>query len=158
MASKRMILLVGVPAAGKSTYIETVLADTPLAIASSDNIIEAIAAEEGLTYDDVFTKYVNVAEKMMYQDIEKYIKDGWETIVVDRTNVSVKARKKILDFMKGRGFRFEAVVFQTPQMDEWNRRLGSRPGKTIPRHVLDSMACNLVIPTEEEGFSKITFL
>jgi hypothetical protein len=42
--------------------------------------------------------------------------------------------------------------------EEWNRRLDSRPGKTIPAHVLSSMIEHYEVPTEAEGFDKIIFL
>lgn len=154
--TRRCIMLVGVPGAGKSTWLKTEMENIPFAIASTDNIIEEVAASKGQTYDEVFTKYISVAETMMFQDIQKYIDDGWETIVIDRTNVSVKARRRIMERFRGFDFQFEAVVFPVPEKEEWDRRLKSRPGKTIPQAVLNSMAANLALPTEEEGFAKIT--
>lgn len=154
--ARRCIMLVGVPGAGKSTWLATEMENVPFAIASTDNIIEEVAASKGQTYDEVFTKYISVAEKMMFDDIQKYITDGWETIVIDRTNVSVKARRRIMERFRGHDFEFEAVVFPVPEKAEWDRRLRSRPGKTIPQAVLNSMAANLAIPSFDEGFTKIT--
>ena len=48
-----------------------------------------------------------------------------------------------------------AVVFKTPEPAELARRLASRPGKTIPDHVMLSMLQNYKDPTEEEGFQEI---
>lgn len=156
--TKRCIMLIGVPGAGKTTWLQTQMENVPFAIASTDNIIEEIALENGQTYDEVFTKYISVAEKMMFDDIQKYINDGWETIVVDRTNVSKKARRRIMERFRGTDFVFEAVVFPVPEREEWTRRLKSRPGKTIPQHVLESMANNLAIPSDDEGFVNVTYV
>jgi hypothetical protein len=42
--------------------------------------------------------------------------------------------------------------------EEWNHRLDSRPGKTIPGYILSSMIEHYEVPTEAEGFDKIIFL
>jgi gluconate kinase len=48
-------------------------------------------------------------------------------------------------------------VFKTPEADELKRRLESRPGKSIPDHVIKSMIDNFEMPTEEEGFKEIWY-
>jgi hypothetical protein len=52
-----------------------------------------------------------------------------------------------------------AVVFKTPDPAELERRLNSRPGKNIPKHVQASMAdqLNNNPPTLEEGFDEIWY-
>jgi gluconate kinase len=48
-----------------------------------------------------------------------------------------------------------AVVFKTPEKEELDRRLASRPGKNIPAHVMRSMIEHFEMPSEEEGFKEI---
>jgi predicted kinase len=84
-------------------------------------------------------------------------------VVIDRTNLTAKSRKKFIDYLKPYGYEFEAVVFPLPgtvefSEEEWFRRLDSRQGKTIPNSVLASMVNSAQMPTEEEGFTKITVL
>jgi len=50
-----------------------------------------------------------------------------------------------------------AVVFQTPDEEEHQRRLKTRPGKVIPEAVLWDMVWNFEMPTYEEGFSEIWY-
>jgi gluconate kinase len=50
-----------------------------------------------------------------------------------------------------------AVVFQTPEQDELKRRLKSRPGKVIPKRVVETMIELWEEPTEEEGFKEIWY-
>ena len=38
---------------------------------------------------------------------------------------------------------------------EHERRLSSRPGKSIPAHVMKTMKENLQFPTKDEGFNEI---
>ena len=154
MNTKKCIVLIGVPAAGKSTWLE-LYADKPCAVVSTDNILEGFASEEGITYDESFAKYAKVVTPMMWKELDTRIEEEWETIIVDRSNMSVKARKLFFERVKGKGYEFHAVVFPIPEKEEWDRRLSSRPGKTIPQYVLDSMVQSFEMPIESEGFETI---
>jgi gluconate kinase len=50
-----------------------------------------------------------------------------------------------------------AIVFKTPEADELARRLASRPGKSIPDHVVRSMIDNFEMPSLDEGFTQVWF-
>lgn len=149
-------LLVGVPGSGKSTWLLDREYIEDQYIASTDDIIEQIAFGFGMTYDEGFKDLIKFAEKVMWKELADFAEDG-ERIYIDRTNLSVKSRKRFIDFLKPYGYEFDAVVFATPETEEWARRL-YRPGKTIPDHVLESMADNIEMPKKEEGFTKITFV
>ena len=146
-------ILVGVPGSGKSTWLQS---QYNYYVASTDNIIEQIVGGFDMTYNEGFKDLINFAEKVMWKELETFVKLGWN-IAIDRTNLSVKSRKRFIDFLKPYGYEFDAVVFPTPETEEWAKRL-HRPGKTIPDHVLESMADNIEMPTKEEGFTNITFL
>jgi predicted kinase len=149
-------ILVGVPGSGKSTWLLGREHIEDQYIASTDDIIEAIAFGFGLTYDEGFKDLIKFAEKVMWKELADFAEDG-ERIYVDRTNLSVKSRKRFMDFLRPYGYEFDAVVFATPKTDEWAKRL-HRPGKTIPDHVLESMADNIEMPTKAEGFINITHI
>jgi predicted kinase len=144
--------LVGVPGSGKSTWFEKTQVGQ---LISSDEIIESVAAEYEMSYNEVFQDLIKFADKAMWRNLELCAQDQ-EDVVIDRTNLTVKSRKRFMNFLKG--YEFEAFVFPTPEETEWRRRLDSRPGKTIPAHVLVSMLKNFESPTEKEGFSKITYV
>jgi predicted kinase len=157
--TKKIYMLVGAPASGKSTWIEKEF-QGECHVVSTDKIIDEIAFETGRTYDQVFSTYMKVAEKMMWEEFDKYVGDGYSPIVVDRTNMSVKSRRKFFERLKNfhlnHGYEIEAVVFKTPEETEWNRRLNSRVGKTIPQHVLESMVKSYEQPRLTEGFTKVS--
>lgn len=160
--TKKCVILVGVPGSGKSTWINNTESkrlaennESARAI-STDRIIESIAHSWGFSYDQAFSDLIKFAEKVMWKDLTAHAELG-STLYIDRTNLSVKSRKKFIDFLEPYGYEFEAVVFETPDDEEWQRRL-DRPGKTIPVHVLESMADNIEIPTMSEGFAKITYI
>jgi hypothetical protein len=53
-----------------------------------------------------------------------------------------------------------AIVFEIDD-DELNRRLNERSnatGKTIPPHVIKSMAQSYIPPTKSEGFDEVKFV
>jgi gluconate kinase len=56
-----------------------------------------------------------------------------------------------------RDYEHIAVVFTTPDRAELDVRLAGRPGKHIPKTVVDSMINGFEMPTEEEGFKEIWY-
>ncbi len=148
-------ILVGVPASGKSTWLED--KDWRAKIISTDDIIEELARVYGFTYDQAFSNLVKFAEQVMWSYIKTAAENG-DPIYIDRTNMTARARKKFIDFLKPFGYEFECVVFPTPEPEEWMRRLDSRPGKTIPQEVLDRMVDSYEMPLMSEGFTKITYV
>ena len=156
------IMLVGVPASGKSTWQYNKYGEYPPVVASTDNIIQEIASSYGMTYDEGFKGLIQIAEQIMWRQITTCLMRGSD-FIIDRTNLSVKSRKKFIDKLKLHHYNIECVVFPLPgteklSSDEWNRRLNSRRGKTIPGYVLSQMIEHYEPPTEAEGFSKITII
>lgn len=158
----KCIMLVGVPASGKSTWrIRCKVEDFTIEL-STDDIIDLLADQWGYTYNEIFKDTISFAEKVMKRDfIEAAERDV--DMIIDRTNLSAKSRRKWIEMLKLYQYNIEAVVFPMPgteklPSEEWNRRLDSRPGKTIPGHILSSMIEHYQPPTLSEGFSKITII
>ena len=77
-------------------------------------------------------------------------------VIWDQTSTTVASRKR--KFNSLRNYEHIAVVFATPEKDELERRLASRPGKNIPAHVMQSMINGFDKPTEDEGFKEIWYV
>lgn len=148
-------ILVGVPAAGKSTWIAKQPFDwNKTVLVSTDGHVEKHAKAQGKTYSDVFKQYMPTAVNLMAKDVVDAVKKGLD-IVWDQTSTTVAARRKKFNML--RGYEMIAVVFPTPESKELQRRLASRPGKTIPPEVVQSMQDNWEEPSEAEGFDKIIY-
>ena len=147
--------LIGVPGAGKSTWITKQEWAKDCVVVSTDEFVEAYAKQQGKTYNEVFDAYMSLAVQLMADKVVKARQEG-KDIIWDQTSMSIKSRKRKFNML--RDYEHIAVVFTTPEMDELKRRLDSRPGKNIPDHVMKSMMDNFDMPTTDEGFSEIVVL
>lgn len=147
--------LVGVPGAGKSTWIKNQVKLLGLPVVSTDNFVEAHAAKEGKTYNEVFNDYMPIAVRLMANQV-LICQANKLDVIWDQTNTTVNSRKKKFNMLPD--YEHIAVVFATPDKEELDRRLASRPGKHIPAHVMRSMIDGFEVPTKEEGFSEIWFV
>ena len=151
-ASPYFAMLVGLPATGKSTF-RSAITDQAVII-STDDWIEEKAAWEGTTYDAVWSRDIKQAETAMRERFQQAIKDG-SNIIVDRTNLTVRARRGWLAPLPKKYFKL-AIVFEAPDEVVYHTRL-QRAGKTIPTSVLNKMREIYVPPTHEEGFDLISY-
>ena len=147
-------MLIGVPAAGKSTWIATHHFDwNNTVLISTDNIIDQRAASQNKTYSQVFQSEIKSATTEMNTNLRNAIANN-ENIVWDQTNVTASARKKKLALIPD-DYHKIAVFFKTPDTAELTRRLDSRVGKTIPHNIVHGMISQLEPPGHNEGFDEI---
>lgn len=146
--------LVGVPGSGKSTWIANQEWAKDCVVVSTDAFVEDYAKECGSTYSEVFDDYMPTAVKLMADQVVR-AREAGRNVIWDQTSVSISSRKKKFNMLPG--YEHIAVVFQTPESAELDRRLSSRPGKTIPKNVIRSMIDNFDMPSEDEGFKEIWY-
>jgi predicted kinase len=144
--------LVGVPAAGKSTWIANQEWASDCVVVSTDDYVERFAKRMGKTYSEVFDTVMKRAIRLMMRRVRQARTEG-KDVIWDQTSISIVSR--IRKFSALPDYEHIAVVFQTPSSTELRKRLASRPGKTIPWRVVSSMINNFEMPTEEEGFVEI---
>lgn len=144
--------LVGVPGAGKSTWIKDQIWMLGLNIVSTDVWIEDFAKRMGKTYSEVFTEYMPTAVNLMADHVIK-CRENNHDIIWDQTSTTIASRAKKFRMLPD--YDHIAVVFSTPNTDVLKERLASRPGKEVPWDVVQSMIDNFEYPTNEEGFKEI---
>lgn len=148
----RCYQLVGVPGSGKSTWLANQLWTLGVTVVSTDAFVEHYAATQGKTYTEVFEHYMPTAVNLMAEQVV-FAREHGHDIIWDQTSTTEKSRARKFRMLPDH--EHIAVVFATPPLDELHRRLASRVGKHIPRHVLDSMIASWQDPTEAEGFVEI---
>jgi predicted kinase len=152
----KLYVLVGVPAAGKSTWIKNQVWAKDIPVVSTDRFVEAYAKEQGKTYSEVFKEYMPIAVKLMANQALICQANNLD-VIWDQTSTTVATRAKKIRMLPK--YYKIAVVFKTPPTAELERRLASRPGKEIPWEIVSSMAQQLEAepPTKEEGFDEIWY-
>lgn len=149
-----IIVLCGLPGTGKSTYVQSYLKQFPeTVVCSTDDYIEQYAKDRNSTYDDVFFEAIKMATEHMWKKFAEAIAND-QRIIMDQTNLSSKKRRQILDKMPSH-YKKMAVYFEVPDQAEWEERLANRPGKNIPKHIMDSMIQNMQKPHLSEGFNAV---
>jgi predicted kinase len=151
-------ILIGLPGCGKSTWREAHLranSTIETVIISSDDIVEDIAREKGISYDEAH-KLVDwkSATSRMRAHFRQALNKG-QDVIVDRTNMSRKSRKMFLKDLP-ETYESVAVLFTVPDT-VLKQRLEARAaatGKSIPADVLESMASRYMAPDREE-FTRI---
>ena len=144
--------LIGVPGSGKSTWIKNQDWALGLTIVNTDSFVEDYARTQGKTYSEVFKDYMPRAVELMAEQVV-FAREHGHTIIWDQTSTTVASRAKKFRMLPD--YEHIAVVFRTPDRDELDVRLSGRPGKHIPKNVVDSMIEGWEEPTVEEGFKEI---
>lgn len=147
-----LYVLIGVPGAGKSTWVANQKWAADCAYISTDNHVEAYAKSVGKTYNEVFNDYMPTAVDLMTQDVIR-AREAGKDIIWDQTSTTRKSRMRKFRMLPD--YHAIAVIFPTPEKAELEKRLANRPGKNIPKHVMRSMINGWEHPTEDEGFSEI---
>ena len=147
--------LIGVPAAGKSTWIKNQAWALDCMVVSTDDFVQSHARALGKTYNEVFKDYMPTAVNLMANQVVQ-ARNAGRDIIWDQTSTTVKSRKKKFNMLPD--YEHIAVVFPTPDTNELIKRLASRPGKNIPTHVMRRMIDCFEMPTEAEGFSRIVVI
>jgi predicted kinase len=139
----RVILAVGLPGSGKSTY----LAELGVHPISSDALRLQLADDEAdqTIHPQVFASMRYLLEqRLMLRKPATYI---------DATNITRRDRRPFLDLARKHNCEPEALFFDVPPAICKVRNAART--RRVPDHVLDLMAAKLVPPSVEEGFSRV---
>ena len=156
------IFLVGLPATGKSTFLESLkksadfneVARDPF-VFSTDAMIHSLAEEEGTTYNQSFDDLYLRAEKIMFDLLAKAIEDGRD-IIIDRTNLTVKSRKRFINrFSKEMAIMAIVMDWDLISDVEIHTRMEKRNTHKVPMNIIASMRASATKPTLDEGFDQI---
>ena len=143
----KIIMLIGAPASGKSTYAEKLAAEHNAVILSTDKIRAALYGDESI--QGVWAEI----QAILYKDIKNAIKAN-KNIILDSTHYKKEFRAKIIkNFSKYS--EFSAYYFNYPFALIYSRNK-NRP-RRVPFEVLAAMYKELELrpPLLSEGFKSI---
>jgi predicted kinase len=146
-----LIMLVGVPTSGKSTFSNQQKYSKYVRI-SSDDILQEVAKERQQSYNTVFKGNIRFAQIAMMKVLRKAIEEN-KSLIWDQTNLTRKQRKEKLKHIPAH-YKKTAVYFIIDLKTALQRNT-QRPGKVIPPEVLERMIKEYELPTLEEGFDEI---
>ena len=142
----RIVVLVGLPGSGKSTYLEQL----GVIGLSSDAIRKLLVDDET---DQ--TIHARVFQTLRYL-LEQRLAIGRAVTYIDATNLTPEERGPYLAIGRAWGCDVEAVFFDVP-LEVCLERNAQRP-RVVPGEALVKMAAKLAPPSVEEGFTRVTVL
>jgi predicted kinase len=148
-----VIVLVGVPLVGKSTFIRENFEGTT--VISRDEIVMEVSESRNYTeaWEKVDQKKV---DRLLMQRLNESNKEK-RNVIIDMTNLTVKSRVSKLNLFSKDYFKV-AVIFPVLSNEEFERRNEERKineNKFIPLFVVKKMINSYEVPTSKEGFDKI---
>ena len=143
-----LILLMGLPGAGKSHHVKTLLAaDSNACLIHPDGLRLELTGSESNFSKDPFIWGTLIPIRMNGAMALR------QPIVFDATMVSKKARKRVIKHAKWLGYRVVVHVVRTP-IDECIRRNASR-ARQVPVDVIERMQAQWQEPETSEDIDEI---
>jgi predicted kinase len=140
----RIVVLVGLPGSGKSTWLER----TGATGLSSDAVRKLLADDES---DQ--TIHARVFATIRYL-LEQRLAIGRPVTYIDATSLTPEERAPYLEIGRIHGCEVEAIFFDVPLAVCMERN--ARRHRVVPEEALAKMAAKLVPPTVAEGFARVT--
>jgi len=141
---QKIIVLVGLPGSGKSTYAER-QGVTPL----SSDLIRQLLADDA-TDQSIHARVFNCMRYLLRHRLAI----GRPVTYMDATHLTPGEREPYIRIARAYGCDVEAIFFDSP-LEICMERNRSRV-RIVPEEAMQMMAAKLTPPTVEEGFSRVT--
>jgi len=143
-SKQRIVVMIGLPGSGKSTYLKQ-LGVNPI----SSDAIRLLLADDAT----IQTIHGRVFATMRYL-LRHRIAIGRPVSYADATHLTVAERAPYVSIARAYGCDLEAVFFDVPVQVCQERNRQRR--RVVPEEAIEAMQVKLVPPSVEEGFNRIT--
>ena len=143
MDPPRIVVLVGLPGSGKSTYVEQLDG-----VALSSDAIRKVLVDE----ETIQTIHDRVFQTLRYL-LRHRLGLRRPVTYIDATNLTPEERSPYIGIGKAYGCTLEAVYFDVPLAVCLERNRARQ--RMVPEEALATMAAKLVPPSEAEGFDLV---
>ena len=140
----RVVVLVGLPGSGKSTWLEQIGAGA----LSSDTVRRWLADDE--TDQTIHDRVFQTMRYLLRHRLEL----RRPVTYIDATNLTPAERQPYIGIGRSYGCELEAVYFDVPLAV--CRERNARRHRVVPEDALEKMAARLAPPSAEEGFDRVT--
>ena len=151
-----VIILIGPPLSGKSTWIRENFPTTEV-ISRDENVMEVYGSRNYTeAFKSVDQKEVDKVLAQRFLDANKEKKN----VIVDMTHMASKRRKQNLNYFSNDYYKL-GVIFPILSDDEYVRRNQKRieeENKDLPMGIVKSMISSYQPITSDEGFNKVISL
>lgn|SRR5574343_707141 len=150
-----VMILIGPPLSGKSTWIRENFKDIPVTIVSRDQLVLDLSGS-----DDYNIAFDTVNQKDVDRALLKQMNDAVsnkENVIIDMTHMTSKRRMHNLSFFTDDYYKV-AVIFPILDEEEYLRRDKIRAedeNKSISLDIINRMIASYRPITDEEGFDKV---
>lgn len=151
-----VIILVGPPLSGKSTWIRQNFPD--INVISRDEILMEVYGSRNYT-----EAFQNVNQKEVDRVLDSRLKEANssnQNVIIDMTHMTSKRRKQNLNYFSSDFYKL-AVIFPILSDDEYVRRNNKRieeENKDLPMHVIKNMISSYQNIKDDEGFNRVISL
>lgn len=144
METPRLIVLVGLPGSGKSSWAK----EQGAAVISSDHMRWLLADDEN---DQTIHREVFASVRYL---LRRRFELRRPLTIMDATNLTRRERRPYIRLAQMHGCRVEAVFFDTP-LETCQLRNRSRT-RVVPPEIIEMLAARLALPSVDEGFDAVT--
>ena len=147
-----LVIMMGVPGSGKSTWAKKMLGETDTYI-SRDEIRFSLVKED----EEYFSKE-NEVLRTFFEKIDAAILTTKRYVYADATHLSPTGRRQLLANLKNKPNRIYAVYIDV-SLETALKRNAERTGRAlVPAEVIARMHKSIVLPTEKEGINALFFV
>lgn len=150
-----VLIMVGAPLSGKSTYINKLKETLDFKVVSRDDIIMELSDSDdyNISFNSVDQKEV---DSILKNRILEYSLNN-ENVIIDMTNLTSKRRKSNLNYFN-EGYSKVALIFPIITFEEYlyrNNKRKNEENKNISVSIWQNMVNNFQTIKVEEGFDKV---